>query len=77
LSDIAAMGAEPRFCLLSLALAPWTDARWFNAFLGGFFRLARRAGTPLVGGDLAPADAEGILLRLKEAGFAGVILQQD
>src|SRR5271166_5727989 len=25
LSDIAAMGGEPRFCLLSLALAPWTD----------------------------------------------------
>src|SRR5947199_8667163 len=26
LSDIAAMGGEPRFCLVSLALAPWTDA---------------------------------------------------
>src|SRR5579872_4049835 len=24
LSDIAAMGGEPRFCLLSLALGPWT-----------------------------------------------------
>src|SRR6185369_15027420 len=28
LSDIAAMGGEPRFCLLSLALAEWTDAAW-------------------------------------------------
>ncbi len=28
LSDIAAMGGRPRFCLLSLALAPWTDRRW-------------------------------------------------
>src|SRR4051794_23997620 len=28
LSDIAAMGAMPRFCLLSLALTPWADSRW-------------------------------------------------
>ena len=28
LSDIAAMGGEARFCLLSLALASWVDARW-------------------------------------------------
>src|ERR1700757_163335 len=28
LSDIAAMGGEARFCLLSLALAGWVDARW-------------------------------------------------
>jgi thiamine-monophosphate kinase len=56
LSDIAAMGAEPRFCLLSLALAPWTDARWFDAFWDGFFRLARRTCTSLAGGDLARTD---------------------
>ncbi len=35
LSDIAAMGGEPRFCLLSLALAPWTSARWFDSFSSG------------------------------------------
>src|SRR5438270_1053787 len=35
LSDIAAMGGEPRFSLLSLALAPWTDTRWIDAFYGG------------------------------------------
>src|SRR5271166_1406371 len=28
LSDIAAMGGTPRFCLVSLALAKWADARW-------------------------------------------------
>ncbi len=53
LSDIAAMGGEPRFCLLSLAVAPWTDARWVDGFFGGFLRLARRERTPLAGGDLA------------------------
>ena len=53
LSDIAAMGAEPRFCLLSMALAPWTDSRWLSGFFRGFFRLARQEGTTLAGGDLA------------------------
>jgi thiamine-monophosphate kinase len=56
LSDIAAMGGEPRFCLLSLALAPWCDSRWVDAFFRGFFRLARRTGTTLAGGDLAHAE---------------------
>ncbi|MGO9095259.1 MAG: thiamine-phosphate kinase [Bryobacteraceae bacterium] len=56
LSDIAAMGGEPRFCLLSLALASWADQRWIDGFYRGFLRLARRTGTTLAGGDLAHAD---------------------
>lgn len=56
LSDIAAMGGEPRFCLLSLALAPWTDDRWIGRFYTGLLRLADRAGAPLAGGDLGHAD---------------------
>lgn len=56
LSDIAAMGAAPRVCFLSLALAPWVDSRWLNAFFRGFFRLAARTRTTLAGGDLAHAE---------------------
>ncbi len=56
LSDIAAMGGEPRFCLLSLALAHWTDQCWLDAFFRGFRRLARDTGTTLAGGDLARAE---------------------
>ncbi|MFB3777393.1 MAG: thiamine-phosphate kinase [Bryobacteraceae bacterium] len=56
LSDIAAMGAEPRVCFLSLALAPWTDSRWLNGFFRGFYRLASRTRTTLAGGDLAHAE---------------------
>ncbi len=56
LSDIAAMGASPRFCLLSLALAPACDARWVNAFYSGLLKLAARFGVDLAGGDLAHAD---------------------
>ena len=56
LSDIAAMGGQPRFCLLSLALAAWADTRWLDAFYGGLLKLATRTRTPLMGGDLARAE---------------------
>ena len=52
LSDVAAMGAEPRFCLLSLALAEWADKRWVNGFYKGLLALAKRESAPLIGGDL-------------------------
>jgi len=53
LSDLAAMGAEPRWALLAIAL-PKADGRWIGAFARGFFRLARRFGTEL--GVLMPRD---------------------
>ena len=56
LSDIAAMGGEPRFCLLSLAVAPWVETPWLDGFYGGLLRLATRTRTPLMGGDLAHAE---------------------
>ena len=56
LSDIAAMGATPRFCLLSLAVAAWVDQRWIDRFYDGFLRLARRYEVSLAGGDLAHAE---------------------
>ncbi len=55
LSDIAAMGGAPRFCLLSLALAPWTDDRWTRRFYDGLLSLANREGVALAGGDLGHA----------------------
>jgi len=56
LSDIAAMGGVPRFCLLSLAAGARADRRWIDRFYNGLLHLARIAGTPLAGGDLARAD---------------------
>ena len=56
LSDIAAMGGHARFCLLSLAVADWVDARWLDGFYAGLLALAglaERAGVALIGGDLA------------------------
>jgi thiamine-monophosphate kinase len=50
LSDLAAMGAEPAWCLLSLSL-PQADAGWLESFAEGFYALAARHGVALVGGD--------------------------
>ncbi|MYF70054.1 MAG: thiamine-phosphate kinase [Proteobacteria bacterium] len=50
LSDLAAMGAEPRWCTLALTL-PVADHAWLEAFARGFFALAGEHGVELVGGD--------------------------
>jgi thiamine-monophosphate kinase len=56
LSDIAAMGGEPRFCLVSLAVPPERSAKFIDAFYRGLMTLARRTKTVLAGGDLARSD---------------------
>lgn len=50
LSDLAAMGATPRWATLALAL-PDADEVWLAAFSEGFFALAERYDVELVGGD--------------------------
>ncbi len=56
LSDIAAMGGKPRFCLVSLAVSRTAGTRWINGFYQGLLRLADTTGTTLAGGDLAQSD---------------------
>jgi thiamine-monophosphate kinase len=50
LSDMAAMGARPRWALLACAL-PDSDPDWLGAFSRGLFALAESHGVDLVGGD--------------------------
>jgi len=50
LSDMAAMGAVPRWATLAIAL-PNADEAWLEKFSAGFFSLARQHGVELVGGD--------------------------
>jgi thiamine-monophosphate kinase len=50
LSDLAAMGAQPRWCTLSLSL-PGDDPDWLEQFADGFFALADAHDIVLVGGD--------------------------
>ncbi|MFY0991081.1 thiamine-phosphate kinase [Halomonas sp. C05BenzN] len=51
LSDLAAMGARSRWCLMALTLAEADDA-WLAAFSRGFRELCDVTGTALVGGDV-------------------------
>jgi thiamine-monophosphate kinase len=50
LSDMAAMGAKPRWATLALAL-PRAEPRWLGAFARGFMALARKHRVDLIGGD--------------------------
>lgn len=50
LSDIAAMGAVPRWALLALSL-PAADEAWITAFARGFFACANEFNVDLIGGD--------------------------
>src|SRR5262249_7496624 len=61
LSDLAAMGAVPRFVLVSLALCRSTPPRWIEEFYAGLLALAMRFGVTLVGGDVAVTRAPTVI----------------
>lgn len=71
LSDLAAMGAEPRWALMNLTL-PAEDSAWVDAFAEGFFRLAKVFGVQLVGGDTCagPRSLSLTLLGVQSPGTA-------
>jgi thiamine-monophosphate kinase len=53
LSDIAAMGGAPQFCLVSLCVPKWANPAWVDRFFDGILKLAGATGTVLAGGDLS------------------------
>jgi thiamine-monophosphate kinase len=54
LSDIAAMGARPRFALLSLGVPQTTwESHFLDDFYSGFLALAEKHHVALVGGDVS------------------------
>ena len=59
LSDIAAMGGVPRFCLVSLAKPRSVTDAWLRGFYRGLLRLATRFEVVLAGGDLAAGPTLG------------------
>jgi thiamine-monophosphate kinase len=50
-SDLAAMGARPRYFFLTLALPDACAGAWLDEFLRGMARASRRFGLILAGGD--------------------------
>ena len=55
ISDMAAMGARPRWVLLSAGL-PELDEDWLRRFCDSLFALAARFGVVLIGGDTTKGD---------------------
>ncbi len=58
LSDLAAMGARPRFFTVSLALTPDIPEKWILEFYRGLTKLGRSKGAWLIGGDLSGSKSE-------------------
>ncbi|MGA8223256.1 MAG: thiamine-phosphate kinase [Candidatus Acidiferrales bacterium] len=56
-SDLVAMGASPRFFLLTLAVPSRLTGAWFDAFLRGMARAARLLDIRLAGGDTTKSDS--------------------
>jgi len=56
LSDIAAMGAEPLWALVSLVVPPSLDVAVLDGIYAGLRQLARRYGVAVVGGNVAASD---------------------
>ena len=53
LSDIAAMGGQPRFAVVSLGLRPTTPVHWVRELYAGMRAVAGKFGCEIVGGDTA------------------------
>ena len=61
LSDLAAMGARPRFALVSLTLPKSIRRSWIAGFYDGLGMLARSLGVTLIGGDTAAARSGAVM----------------
>ena len=59
LSDLAAIGATPRWATLALAL-PAVEPAWLEGFSAGLYALAERFNVDLIGGDTTRSDARAI-----------------
>lgn len=60
LSDIAAMGATPKYALLSSAQSKDKSETWLESFHDGLLSLAEEFEVALIGGDLAVSENESV-----------------
>ena len=75
ISDLAAMGARPRWVLLAGSL-PNADEAWIAAFSEGLFACVKRYGADLVGGDTTRGPLNLCVTALGEVP-AGSALRRD
>jgi len=53
LSDLAAMGAKPYGCLVTLGIPSHATPRWIHGYFLGLKKIAKQYGVRLLGGDLS------------------------
>ena len=75
LSDLAAMGAAPRWTTLALTL-PGFDPDWLAAYADGLYRCAEQFGISLIGGDTSRGSLSLTLTVIGELP-AGSALRRD
>jgi thiamine-monophosphate kinase len=51
LSDVAAMGGNPKFAMMSIALPSWCTSEFIDGLFDGMFELANATGVSIIGGD--------------------------
>lgn len=61
LSDLAAMGATPKYALLAITL-PFSDEAWLERFSKGLYSVLNQYSVNLVGGDTTRGDVLSITL---------------
>lgn len=77
LSDIAAMGGSPRFCLVSVCIPEWATEKWIDGFFESLVRLANKSGAGLAGGDLSKGQAFACDVTVCGAVPRGTALRRD
>jgi thiamine-monophosphate kinase len=74
-SDVAAMGGEPTFALLSLGAPQDSDIKDLDQFFDGFLHAASTCGASLVGGNMSAAPCFMISVTLLGSASHGVIVR--
>jgi thiamine-monophosphate kinase len=78
LSDLAAMGARPRFYTVSLAIPPDISESWISEFYEGLAAPDSSRGAQLIGGDLSRSEG-GIVISITALGesLSGKVLYRS
>ena len=78
ISDIAAMGGNPRFCTLSLAIPSHITDQFLDEFFVGLLALADRYGVVLIGGDTSASPDKFVIdLNIIGESPAGQAIRRD
>jgi thiamine-monophosphate kinase len=76
-SDIAAMGAHPRYFLLALALPASKTGKWLDLFASGMSCAAREFNMRLIGGDISRTASVAISITVLGETPAGLAIRRS